>query len=282
MRWGVHILVVCGGLFGVMPMPEPPSAGVDCAASRGCVVSIVTVFDNYVAARGLVGQWGHASVVKGPDWLVLFDTGSDGRTLLANMKRMNIDPGDIDKVVISHVHGDHLGGLAELLKANSHVVVHIPTSFPESVRKSIEAAGARYVDVGAPTAIGAGVHSTGPMGDGLDEQALIVDTREGVVVMTGCAHPGIVRVVEKAKSQFAGRPVALVMGGFHLLSASDAEIDRIVKAFRGLGVRKVAPSHCSGDPARSRFQAEYGPDYVAGGAGRILAFSCPERPAKAN
>jgi len=235
-------------------------------------VSILTVFDNYAVDPRLATMWGHASVVVTPSSVVLFDTGSDGGVLLENLRKMEIAPGDVDAVVISHVHGDHLGGLAGFLARNKDVVVYIPSSFPNSVKDAIRAASARYQDVEEPMEIVEGVHTTGPMGTRLVEQALIVETGEGLAVMTGCAHPGIVSIVGEAERLFPHTPLALVMGGFHLVSASDAEIDRIVQSFRRLGVRKVAPSHCTGDRARARFQAEYGEDYIAGGAGNSMIF----------
>jgi len=235
-------------------------------------VSIVTVFDNYAVDPRLATTWGHASVIMTPSSVVLFDTGSDGRILLANLRKIEVAPADIGGVVISHAHGDHLGGLRVFLAENRDVVVYIPSSFPRSVKDAILAAGARYQDVDKPIEIVEGVHTTGPMDTGLVEQALIVETREGLVVMTGCAHPGIVNVVTEAKRLFPDRPIALVMGGFHLVSAADAEIDQIVRSIRRLGVRKVAPSHCTGDRARARFQAEYGDDYIAGGAGNTVHF----------
>ncbi|MBE9552324.1 MAG: MBL fold metallo-hydrolase [Proteobacteria bacterium] len=235
-------------------------------------ISVITVFDNYAVDPALTTRWGFASVVITPSSTLLFDTGSDGKVLLSNMKKMGLAPTEIDMVVISHAHMDHLGGLEVFLKANPNVTVYIPSSFSDTIRHSIRAVGAEYRDVDGPLTVAKGLRVTGGLDGGLTEQALIVETAEGLVILTGCAHPGIVAIVERAKEILPDRPVALVMGGFHLVSASESEIDRIVHAFRRLAVERVAPSHCSGDRARQRFAREYDQYYIEGGVGNVVVF----------
>jgi 7,8-dihydropterin-6-yl-methyl-4-(beta-D-ribofuranosyl)aminobenzene 5'-phosphate synthase len=88
-------------------------------------------------------------------------------------------------------------------------------------------------------------------------------------VVTGCAHQGIVRILERAV-ELTGEPVDLVMGGFHLRDSSQAGIAHILEEFRRLGVRRVAPSHCTGDLAVRLFAAEYGQDFISTGAGSVI------------
>jgi len=131
----------------------------------------------------------------------------------------------LDVVVLSHIHGDHTGGLAGFLKENHHVTVYALQSFPESIKQTVRRVGAKLVEVHVPVQICENVYSTGELGAEIREQSLVVETNRGVIVITGCAHPGIVCIVEQAR-ELRGRPVYLVLGGFHLSSASQAEIDR--------------------------------------------------------
>jgi 7,8-dihydropterin-6-yl-methyl-4-(beta-D-ribofuranosyl)aminobenzene 5'-phosphate synthase len=264
--WTVVLGVLIGGAFGAETVGGKKSLSIPTRHKA----SIITVFDNYVVDPGLATQWGFAAVVITPATRILFDTGSNGQILLSNMAKLKIRPKDIHKIVISHVHLDHLGGLEEFLKVNSDVEIYIPASFPDSVRKSITSSGAHYRDTTSAVQIDEGIFTTGEMGTSPIEQSLVIDTSEGLVVLTGCAHPGIVNIVRRAKEVVPNRPIALVMGGFHLRSASDDELHRLIQDFRQLGVKKVAPSHCSGERARERLESEYKEKYFAGGVGNVL------------
>jgi len=111
--------------------------------------------------------------------------------------------------------------------------------------------------------------TTGEIQGRIVEQSLAVTTEQGLVVVTGCAHPGIVEVVRRAR-QMGGDEVCLVLGGFHLASASEGRIAAILASFRELGVRRVAPCHCTGKGAMRMFAAEYGEDFIKAGVGLIL------------
>lgn len=232
--------------------------------------TIIGVYDNYQVNPDLTTAWGFGCVIRTAKEDILFDTGGDSSILLSNMEKMNINPEDIDIVVISHIHGDHVGGLTGFLERNGNVKVYIPASFPDSWGKKIESYGADYQDVSGPMQISDNVYTTGEMGTWIKEQSLVLNTREGLVVITGCAHPGIVNIVRRAEQMLPDKDVYLVMGGFHLSGASDSELRSIIRAFRDIGVQKVAPSHCSGDRCRGLFEEEYKEDYIEGGAGKTI------------
>ena len=92
---------------------------------------IKVIYNNIVDDEGFEGDWGFGCVIEGLEKTILFDTGANGSILMKNMKKMNIDPGSIDLVVLSHFHWDHTGGLEDFLKKNSDVMVFAPASFPE-------------------------------------------------------------------------------------------------------------------------------------------------------
>ncbi len=233
-------------------------------------ISIITVYDNYQINQELRTGWGFSCLVKMPDKNILFDTGADSLTLLSNMEKLNIKPEEIDIIVLSHIHEDHTGGLEGFLEKNNRVKVYIPTSFPYSVREKIKFHKAEYVDVSKPIEIISDVYSTGELGTGIKEQSLVIISDKGLIVITGCAHPGIVNIIEKAKEMFLEKELYLVMGGFHLLSASDSELKNILEDFKNLKVQKVGPCHCSGDKTRELFKKEYQDNFIENGVGKII------------
>lgn len=187
------------------------------------------------------------------------------------MRRLEIEPAEIDAVVLSHIHGDHIGGLNSLLGKNNDVIVYLPQSFPQSLKDGVESLGARVHEVSDAEELFAGVYTTGELGSGIKEQSLVIATSEGLVVITGCAHPGVVGIIQRAKDIVPEERVYLTMGGFHLSGASTRQIQFVIEGFCQLGVRKVAPCHCSGDETRRLFKEEYGEDYINSGAGKIIA-----------
>ncbi len=232
-------------------------------------VTLVTIYDNYQSNPDLQTGWGFGCVVRLKDKTILFDTGADSETLLSNMEKLKIKPEEIDIVVLSHIHWDHVGGLAGFLEKNSNVTVYAPVSFPKSFKEEINQTGASVVEVGKEIEIEKGIFSTGELGTWIKEQSLVINSEKGLVIITGCSHPGIVKIVKRAK-EITGKEVYLVIGGFHLSGARDSELKRIINDFRGLEVKKVAPCHCSGDRTRQLFSEEYKTNYIENGVGKII------------
>jgi len=230
---------------------------------------IAVAYNNVPHVPGFTTAWGFAAVIAAGADTVLFDTGGDGPTLLTNLRQLGIDPKSIDAVVLSHIHGDHTGGLDDFLARRPNVTVYMPRSFPVAFRRAVERRGARVEAVGGPQRLRGNLYSTGEIGDGADEQALIVDTSAGLVVVTGCAHPGIVKIVRAARA-YLNKDIYLLMGGFHLLGRGPDQNRATIDALRKLGIRKVAPSHCTGDEAIAMFRAAWGDDFVEGGCGAVI------------
>jgi 7,8-dihydropterin-6-yl-methyl-4-(beta-D-ribofuranosyl)aminobenzene 5'-phosphate synthase len=196
---------------------------------------------------------------------VLFDTGGSGNILLNNMSLLGINGSQIDSIVISHQHGDHINGL-EAVAGLNEAAVYLPAAFSESV-KALYRAQNRLKEVNGWTKIAQGIYLTGEIGGSIVEQALVVETAHGLVVVTGCAHPGIVEIVHQVRDH---GEVYLVMGGFHLGENSTGQIQAVIDALKDLGVQKVAPSHCTGSLAIQLFHNAYGEDFLRSGVGAIF------------
>lgn len=232
-------------------------------------VTLITIYDNYEHDRQLKTGWGFSCLVRAGERNILFDTGADGPTLLNNMEKLGIDPKTIDAVVLSHNHGDHTGGLSGILEINSNLDVYLLKSFPDEFKNKVKSYKANVIEVKDPAKMSESVSTTGELGTWIKEQALIVKTDKGLVVITGCAHPGIVEMLRKAK-RLTGGEIYLVIGGFHLSGTGDSKLRDITKSFREMGVKKAAPCHCSGDRTRELFKEEYGEDFIENGVGRTI------------
>jgi len=234
-------------------------------------LKITVAYDNNPYKQGLETDWGFAAFITGTEKAILFDTGG-GRLLLDNMQKLAIEPDSIDVVVLSHIHSDHTGGLDSFLEKNPNVTVYLPVSFPKKFKDNARDRGAKIVKVKESLQICENVYSTGQLGRLIKEQSLIIRTDKGLVVITGCAHPGIVNIVNTAKTLMKD-DILLVMGGFHLEWASKGRIEKIISAFKQLGVRCVGPCHCSGHKARNLFEKHFGSSYINIGAGKVITLA---------
>jgi len=191
-------------------------------------VIITIVYNNMPYSKELTTDWGISCLIEGLEKTILFDVGGDDSILLGNMVKLEIDQMGIDTVVLSHIHTDHTGGLWVLLETNSQIIVYLPGSFPGGFKNKAKSFCKEIVPVHKPVKICEGVWSTGELGGWIKEQSLIIDTKKGLVIITGCAHPGIVNIVKFVKGFFK-KDVYLVLGGFHLMVHSENEVRQIIK-----------------------------------------------------
>ncbi|MDG6225525.1 MAG: MBL fold metallo-hydrolase [Candidatus Thermoplasmatota archaeon] len=191
-------------------------------------MKLTVLYDNE-ALEGFKKGWGFSCLIEKGGKRILFDTGWDGKKLLYNMKKAGIRKEDIDIIVLSHDHWDHIGGLTRVLHPKAEV--YLPGSFSKRLKKEISEQ-ARLHEVNGPEEVLEGVHLTGELGSRIKEQAIAIDTGNGLLVITGCAHPGLEEIVRAAGS--FGK-VTGVMGGFHGFNEIELLDD----------LDMISPCHCT-------------------------------------
>ena len=254
------LLILLPGLL--YPMPSVADGTVSGTAK------IHVVFDNVLIDHRLQPAWGFAAIIETPGVNILFDTGRDGSILLSNMQKMLLSPADVDLLFVSHAHRDHTGGLALFMAERPDVMLFLTESTLQSIRHRLPA-DMRYMPVSAPMEIATSIYTTGEMSAGIPEQALIIETAEGLVIVTGCAHPGIALMAAQAKKQ-SGREIYLLAGGFHLSRTSEKRVHDLISQLKALDVKKVAPSHCTGKRATKLFRDAWGEDFIESGLGAVI------------
>ncbi len=275
-------------------------------------VRLTMLYDAVGADPRFVKDWGFATLVEYGGRRILFDTGNDADIFAHNVRAAGIDLETIDFAVVSHRHGDHSSGLNHLLETNPDIVVYAPKenfgvfgarlpgsfypraeSLPDhmryfggAARESLEFGSpwpdANFELVGETTEIAPGFHLIALNGHwGVDlevvEISLAIETPVGLVLIIGCGHPTVERIVAAAAS-VADQPVYAIIGGLHLLPAPRHEVKRVARTLRDeFGVRHVAPSHCTGEHAFEIFREVFRDDYVYAGLGERIELPVADR-----
>ncbi|RLG09044.1 MAG: MBL fold metallo-hydrolase [Thaumarchaeota archaeon] len=231
-------------------------------------VKLIVVVDNYPDSE-LKTAWGLSILAKTPKNTILFDTGPDPDVLKENLKKLGIDPGEIDFVVISHEHGDHINGLSYLAKVRPGLKVYVP----KGVAGGIGIHGLEVKDVDKTMEVAEGIAVIGWLYGPPAEEALAINVEgRGLVILVGCSHPGVTNIVAKAKTDLGVKPY-LVLGGFHMLGASESTCKETIKRLIELGVEKIAPIHCSGDGIRSILEKDYPQNWLKCHVGSVIEVS---------
>jgi 7,8-dihydropterin-6-yl-methyl-4-(beta-D-ribofuranosyl)aminobenzene 5'-phosphate synthase len=268
---------------------------------------ITILYDAFGEDSAMQKDWGYAALVEYGGKRILFDTGNNPEVLAQNAKAKSIDLSSLDFVVMSHRHGDHMGGLTYLLKVNPKVKIYapkegfgvygadLPSSFfrkdpslppeqlyyggapPDVMRFGSAWPGANFQLVDKTIEIASDIYLISLVSDKpgsleLHELSLAIKAPNGMVLVVGCSHPGIDKIVEAAST--IDPRIQLIVGGFHLVVASDAEIQKIVTALHDIfDVQYVAPGHCTGEPAFTALKRAFGDRYLFAGLGTTFALS---------
>jgi 7,8-dihydropterin-6-yl-methyl-4-(beta-D-ribofuranosyl)aminobenzene 5'-phosphate synthase len=315
MKWTQKLFLLVGALFGAALLTSytsPPSSRAEAAKAEAQAAQAVTqnritvLYDAFGKPSSMKKDWGFSALVEVSGKRILFDTGNNSEIFAHNVKAKGVDLTKLDFVVMSHRHGDHIGGLNHLLSVNPNVPIYAPkenfgvfgSSFPSSFYRRNQSLPPemRYFDgkppetlrfgtawpqgkftwVAKTTEVAPGFHLIllkGPWGVDLDvmEISLAIDTPQGIVIVVGCSHPTIEKIVEAAKAAI-NKPIHLVVGGLHLLPATDQETQRIATALHDTWkVEWIAPGHCTGEPAFATLKETFGDHYLYAGLGTTVA-----------
>jgi len=270
------------------------------------------LYDAFGKASDMQKDWGYAALIEYGGKRILFDTGNNPDILAQNAKAKRIDLSKLDFVVMSHRHGDHMGGMAYLLSVNPKVKMYapkegfgiygaqLPSAFyrkdaslppeqryyegkpPEVMRFGSAWPDATFELIDQNTEIAPGIHLIALVSDKpgtleLRELSLAIDTSDGVVLVVGCSHPGIDKVTEAAAK--INQRIHLVAGGLHLVVAKDDEIEKIVTVLRDkYKVAYIAPGHCTGEPTFTALKKAFGDRYLYAGLGTTFSLGNTPRP----
>ena len=290
-------LFFAAALAGVASMAAPARTA---AAEPG----ITILYDAFGTDAAMKKDWGFSALVEIAGKRILFDTGNDPDIFAANVKTKGVDLTSIDFVVLSHRHSDHMAGLNYVLSVNPTVKIYAPregfgiygSSLPSSFYRKDESLPSqmRYYDGKPPEVMkfgtawqGANIEaidktteivpgvtlialvSDAPGTKELKELSLAVNTPEGMVLVVGCAHPGVEKIVEAAAA--INPKIRLIAGGFHLVVASDEVIAKTVAALKDtFKVEIIAPGHCTGEPTFTALKRAFGDRYLFAGVGTSL------------
>ncbi|MGB8216226.1 MAG: MBL fold metallo-hydrolase [Candidatus Methanoperedens sp.] len=294
-------------LAGCATTTSPPSA----ARAEPSKAQITVLYDAFGKSSAMQKDWGYAVLIEYGGKRILFDTGNNSDLLAQNAKAKGIDLSRLDFVVMSHRHGDHMGGMAYLLSVNPKVKIYapkegfgvygadLPSTFyrkdaslppeqryydgapPQVMRFGAAWPGANFQLIDKNTEIAPGIHLIALVSDKpgtleLRELSLAINTPEGMVIVVSCSHPGIDKIVEAAAK--INPRIHFVAGGFHLVVSKDDEIEKIVTALRDtFKVAYVAPGHCTGEPTFTALKKSFGDHYLYAGLGTSFALGATPR-----
>jgi 7,8-dihydropterin-6-yl-methyl-4-(beta-D-ribofuranosyl)aminobenzene 5'-phosphate synthase len=274
---------------------------------------ITVLYDAFGKDAAMTKDWGYAALLEINGKRILFDTGDDAAVLARNVKAKGVDLTQLDFVVLSHRHSDHVSGLSYVLSVNPHVKIYapkegfgifgsdLPSKFyrkddslpadmryyngapPETMKFGTIFPGANIELVDKTTEVIPGITLIALISDApgtreLKELSLAVDTPDGVMLVVGCSHPGIEAIV--AETVKINPHIHFLTGGLHLVAAQDPVIEKVAIALHDIyKVDFIAPGHCTGEPTFTALQKMFGDHYLYAGLGTTLSVGTTPRVA---
>lgn len=244
---------------------------------------LTILYDNKSLDDLIVADHGFSCLIESGGRACLFDAGRIADKFMVNVEKLGVDYSKIDQVFLSHIHDDHMGGLFEILAQCDKPTLYLPFTYPhlraeplgEQADRDFDAwlerlkpLVAEIVRKKESVKVANRYYTTGMIEDETYEQALIVPTSKGLIIITGCAHPGILEIVMHAKA-LMNQEIYFVLGGFHLIRADSMQVKTIAQKLRKL-TKYIGPCHCTGEGAQAIFKDIFKEDYIEIRAGLKL------------
>ena len=270
------LLISALSIYFLLPRQEAPPTHKISEMGYVEYANVTVLVDNHPYSD-LMSPWGISLYLETKDLRILFDAGPDPEALRINAEKLGVDLRLLDFIVISHEHGDHVLGLEYIAKLNRNLTVYVPKHMSILCKVWIKKLGFKVVEISTTKVIDEGVAIIGELYGPPYEQALAVNVKNlGLIILVGCSHPGVDKIVAKAAADLNCEPYA-VIGGFHLSGAGSEKMESIAKNLLESGLRKVYPLHCSGEGFRRLFKEKYPKAYGDGHVGLMLSFSEMEK-----
>jgi 7,8-dihydropterin-6-yl-methyl-4-(beta-D-ribofuranosyl)aminobenzene 5'-phosphate synthase len=274
-------------------------------AVAGTPNRVTILYDSFGKSPTLTMDWGFAALVDYGGKRILFDTGNNAQIFEHNVKAAGVDLQKLDFVVMSHRHGDHMGGLAYLLKVNPTVKIYAPKERsgvygddqpsstwyrkdpslpaeqryysgapPEIIHMGEAWPSANFQLIDKNIEIVPGMYLIALVSDKpgtleLRELSLAIRTPDGLVLVVGCSHPGVERIVQEASA--IDPHINLLLGGLHQIQAPDPEVERIARVLHDqYKLDRIAPGHCTGEPEFAALKKTFGDHYLYAGVGSVV------------
>ena len=229
--------------------------------------TVTILYDNRITRDDLLPSHGFSCLVENQEGRkILFDTGESGPLLLANMKRLNLDPATVERIVLSHEHYDHVGGVKTLVSFRNDIEIIILPSFSAAFREKLLSHKKFLKETLEGLEVLPGLFSTGEISGVIPEQGLVARGSEKALFIGGCCHPGLEKMVSKA-SDVTNQTIGEALGGFHLCQSEDDEIKAIFQNLKKRGIEKIAPCHCTGFAGLDIAHEIYGSNCIDTGVG---------------